>query len=599
VGGTLAPRTRQDAERLAVAYLDALRRVSERDHWAQAHKLPLRGSQKVGGTSFIVDNGCAVITFKAGADADFWRGEVVTFDALKEALGPRGYDHLVVLYPSMMDDDAALEAVASESCARAVAAPAWALTLEGALKEMRDVRSKLAELFKSNPWLEKSLAESAIDLGTVEERLAALATERTQVESRRAFEACEDAVERAERFRVDAAAERLSRINEHTAELFAKELLKTYRKQVETSGLAPGEEPPLYRAFPYRIEALLLSNKVMVFAVRRSPQAAGFAVLPSDFARAKSLLDDPAGAFVIALDNDARLEAAEARFLGEQMAAADAEDGKQLATVKAAAGALSKAEMEVTSAGKINPWLEGQTSKLTEALSRARKGLEQVAGGVDGAVERGAVLRTEVIRTNLEVAPHGTRAVLAPFEPAGAAPGRAAKAAPRETAAASALSAGASAAGATRGTAPTVVNVPENPEHVFQEVDYYNFPQSSAVRSAEAAASPVVDLAPPPPSAPTGALDAETRAKVYDLEMRLNDYERRLYYMDKYAEMIQKQQLDKLKLLRELIQVEGKRNRSRAWGVSIAALALALLALLAVWPDTVAAISAFFRGLGL
>jgi hypothetical protein len=134
---------------------------------------------------------------------------------------------------------------------------------------------------------------------------------------------------------------------------------------------------------------------------------------------------------------------------------------------------------------------------------------------------------------------------------------------------------------------------------VFQEVDYYSFPQSSAVRSAQAAAAaPVVDLAPPP-AAPTGAVDSEMRAKVYDLEMRLNDYERRLYYMDKYTEMIQKQQLDKLKLLRELVAVEGKRNRSRAWGASIAAITLALLALLAVWPQTVAAITAFLHGLGL
>jgi hypothetical protein len=133
---------------------------------------------------------------------------------------------------------------------------------------------------------------------------------------------------------------------------------------------------------------------------------------------------------------------------------------------------------------------------------------------------------------------------------------------------------------------------------VFQEVDYYNFPQSSAVRSAAAAAAPIVDLAPPAP-APAGAVDNEMRAKVYDLEMRLNDYERRLYYMDKYTEMIQKQQLDKIKLMRELVTVEGKRNRSRAWGISLAALTLSLLALLAVWPQTVAAITAFFHGLGL
>jgi len=566
-----------------------LRRVSERDHWAQAHRTPLRAAEKVTGSCFLLGNGVAVLWYAVGGEADNWRGEVSDFEALKGALEPRGYDHLVVLYPSMLEDDEALEAVAAEACARAVAEPAWAATFEEAVKGLKDVRLKLAELFKANPWLEKTLADSAAELGTVEERLSALAAERAQAEKRRAFEGFEDAVERAERFSIEEAVERLKRVNEHTVELFAKELLKTYRKQVETAGLMPGEEPGLYRAFPYRVEVQILSNKCVLVSVKRAPQGAGFALLPSDFAGAKALIDDPAGALVIALDNDARFEAAEARFLGEQLATLGVEDAKHVSKVRGGAAAIGKAEKEVASAGKINPWLEGQASKLAESLARVRKALERVAFEFDGALEKGAVLRTELIRSNLGLVPHGDKPVLAP----------------REAAAPRAL--GASAAGAvppatTRGQAPSIVNVPETPEHVFQEVDYYSFPQSSTVRQAESAAptavseAPIVDLAPPPAQ---GALDSETRAKVYDLEMRLNEYERRLYYMDKYTEMIQKQQLDKVKLLRELIKVEGKRNRARAYGISVAALALGFLALIAVLPESISAITAFLHGLGL
>jgi len=66
-------------------------------------------------------------------------------------------------------------------------------------------------------------------------------------------------------------------------------------------------------------------------------------------------------------------------------------------------------------------------------------------------------------------------------------------------------------------------------------------------------------------------VDLELRAKAAELETRVNEYERRLYYMDKYVEMIQKQQLDKTKLLRELIRVEGKRSRSRGVGIAVLA----------------------------
>ncbi len=574
-----------------MAYLEALRRVSERDHWAEAHKTPLRAAEKVSGSCFLLGNGVAVLWYAVGGEADTWRGEVTDFDALKGALEPRGYDHLVVLYPSMLGDDSALEAVATEASARAVAAPLWAATFEEAVKALKDVRLKLAELFKANPWLEKTLSDAAAELGSVEEKLAALAGERAEAEKRRAFEGFEDAVERAERYKVDEADERLGRINEHTVELFAKELLKTYRKQVETAGLMPGEEPALFRAFPYRVEALLLTNKSVLLCVKKAPQGAGFAVLASDFARAKALLNDPGGAFVLALDNDARLEAAEARFLGEQLAAVAVEDAKHVARVRASTLAIGKAEKEVGSAGKINPWLEGQAVKLADSLARVRKTLERVAQDFDGALEKGAVLRTELIRSDLALAPHGEKPVLAPPESASARAPRAPKAP-------------AGSPPNTRAQAPSVVHVPESPEHVFQEVDYYNFPQSSTVRQAESAGpqsapeAPIVDLAPAP-EGPAGAVDTEARAKAYDLEMRLNDYERRLYYMDKYTEMIQKQHLDKMKLMRDLIKVEGKRNRARAYGISVAAVALALLALIAVLPESIGAITAFLHGLGL
>ena len=162
-----------------------------------------------------------------------------------------------------------------------------------------------------------------------------------------------------------------------------------------------------------------------------------------------------------------------------------------------------------------------------------RKALEQTAAVSDAAREKGAVLRSEVCRANLEVAPHGAKAVLAPPDAGAAAKSQ--KGPAKAGAGAGAMTASATAAGTTKAQSPTVVNVPESPEHVFQEVDYYSFPQSSAVRSAEAAAASVVDLAPAP-AAPAAGIDAEMRAKVYDLEMRLNDYERRLYYMYKYTE---------------------------------------------------------------
>jgi hypothetical protein len=603
----LAGRSKEDAERVAVAYLQALRRVAERDHWAEVHRLPMHNSSKVGAQAFALENGCVVLAYKKDVEADFWRGEALPFEAVGERVAKREFDHLVVLYPSMIGDDAALEAVAAEYCARSLAAPAWSDAFAVATKDLHEVRSKLAQLLTSNPWLEKTLSKTGESLSSVEDRLASLSTVRAENERRRAFDRAEDAVERAGRFRPDQAAARLERINQHTVELFTKELVKTYRRQVEAAGLSKGEEPPFYRAYPYQIEAWVLSNKVAVVSFRHAPQAPGFQVSSPDFERASEIFDDHRGAFVMALDNDARLEAAEARFLGEELAGSDVEDAQAISRVRQIAADLLAAEGEVSSAGKTNPWLEPQAMKLVEALSRSRKILEKAVTEFDGLKEHGAVLLTQVIRRNLELAPNaGAPAREAPAPPPRPAEGAAARGARlgatdgpvRELSSRPAPSAGAVDARATRGSVPALVNVPETPEHVFQEVEYYRFPKSESVRAAESAAKPSVPRIQTD-VAPAAGLNVELRAKVFDMESRLAEYERRLYYIDKYTEMVQKQQLDKIKLMRELIRVEGRRNRSRALGVAGAALAVAVLALIPVWPQTLAAIRAFFSSLGL
>jgi hypothetical protein len=603
----VAARSRQDAERLAVSYLTALRRVADRDHWAEVNRLPLGGTAKVGANAYAMENGCVILTYKGGTPSDFWKGEQTTYVALKEKLRPREYDHLVVLYPSMTEDDALLEAVAAERCRRALSTLAWSASMAAGLKDLREVRGKIAKLFETNPWLEKSLTATSAALGSVEERLAKLAAQEGQSERDEIFEAAEDDVERAERFRVEDAADRASRINEHTVELFVKEFLKTYRKQVESAGLERGAEPPLYLAYPYKIEAHLLSNKSCLITVRHATEAPGFATVSSDFSRAKSLLENPAGAFVFAFDNDARYESSEARFLAEKAAASDAASAKAAGTAKALAADIDAAEKDISAAGRTNPWLQASASKLVEALSRARVALEKVASDYSERVERGAVVRTELVRSNLELVPHGARAMLVPPAPSvrrDAPASRTTSTPPpdrsvRDLTEAEAPSASASGASATRGAAPTVTNVPETPDHVFQEVDYYNFPQSKSVRSAEAVTRPAPRPPPREPEEPAAGVDLEVRAKAAELETRINDYERRLFYLDKYVEMIQKQQLDKTKLLRDLIRVEGKRSRSRGVGIAVFAALLATLALIPVWPQTLAAIRAFFAAFGL
>jgi len=66
-----------------VSYLTALRKVAERDHWAEVNRLPLGGSAKVGAHAYAMDNGCVVLTYKGGTPSDFWKGQEAHFEELK------------------------------------------------------------------------------------------------------------------------------------------------------------------------------------------------------------------------------------------------------------------------------------------------------------------------------------------------------------------------------------------------------------------------------------------------------------------------------------------------------------------------------------
>ncbi len=580
------------AEQLARGFVEAFRAEIEDSFWAEAERVPLGGATKVGAEGYAFANGCIVLVYRANVEEDFWRGEDAEWEVLRERIGERDYAHLAVFYPGASTSKDALRAMAREDCKRALERGLWEPSVAIALKETREVRDRLKELFTSNPWLEKTLSAASGRLAAAEDRMSALREARAEAERGLPYEDYEDAVERAERFAAQEGDERLERINAHTGELFAREFVKTYRKIVEGNSPAPQEQPPFYRAYPYRIAAVLLPNKCLLLTFRHSADAPGFESVEVGYPEAVELLDKPDGAFVLGLDNDARLASAEAKYLAERVAARTTTEAKAAAQAKELASVLEEVEKDVTGSGKTNPWLGPQAAKMAESLTRGRKALEKVHADSEDRLEVGAVLYNEVVRADPTLAPHAHgEGAVAPAAPAD-------EPAPADRADTEVVAEG-SGSGTTRAAEPQVSNVPESPAHVFQEVSYYDFPQSETVRELEASTE-LGDAATDPLSEePAPAQGDDLRPKYAELESRVGELERRLFYIERYTEMIQEKQLEQTKKLRDLIQVEGKRNRSRSLGVALGALLVGVLALIPVWPQTLDAIRAFFASMGL
>lgn len=588
-----------EAEQLARAFVEAMRTEVEASFWAEAERVPLGGAPKAGAEGYAMPNGCIVVVYRANVEEDFWRGEDSDWEALRDRLGEREYAHLTVFYPGARIDEESLRNMAAEDCKRAIGRPMWEPLVAQSLKETREVRDRLKGLFTSNPWLEKTLSAASGRLAAAEDRLASLQTVRAEHERALPYDDLEDVVERAERFSANDGGTRLERINSHTAELFAREFVKTYRKKVEAHSPAAGGQPPFYRSYPYRITAHILPNKCLLLTFRHSADEPGFRSEEAGYERARELLEKPAGAFVVALDNDARLESAEAKYLAERIADRTVANARSAADAKEIARTLQEAERDIQAAGKTNPWLGPQATEMVEALARGRNALQKVTGDTEGQMEAGAVLYNEVVRDDPSIAPHAHvgQAGVAPAAAPEPPPGE--DAPPLDAEEGGDVVASGSGAGSTRAAEPQVSNVPENAAHVFQEVSYYNYPQSQTVRELESGSElglPASDLIDGE-ALPEGPDDL--RRKTAEIESRVGDLERRLFYMERYTEMIQEKSLEQAKKLRELVQVEGKRNRSRSFGLALAALLVGLLALIPVWPQTLDAIRAFFASLGL
>ena len=72
----------------------------------------------------------------------------------------------------------------------------------------------------------------------------------------------------------------------------------------------------------------------------------------------------------------------------------------------------------------------------------------------------------------------------------------------------------------------------------------------------------------------------EIRSMLYTFERKLADYEKRLHYIDKYTEMIQRQQNKKFKAQKELLALESRKGRWLGVGLGAAALVLGLTLLI-------------------
>ena len=133
-------------------------------------------------------------------------------------------------------------------------------------------------------------------------------------------------------------------------------------------------------------------------------------------------------------------------------------------------------------------------------------------------------------------------------------------------------------------------------------------PPQAAAAAAETGAGGEYELqipiattdTPPVPSMHTTDMGSgdlnEIKSMLYTFERKLADYEKRLHYIDKYTEMIQRQQNKKFKAQKELISLESRKGKWLGVGIGATALTISVVLLLVVYNDLIDLINTLLGG---
>ena len=73
------------------------------------------------------------------------------------------------------------------------------------------------------------------------------------------------------------------------------------------------------------------------------------------------------------------------------------------------------------------------------------------------------------------------------------------------------------------------------------------------------------------------------KATLYNIDVKMDDFERRLNYMDKYVEAVQKQQAEKFNAQNEIVRYEARSAKYAGIGIASTSLVLMTLFILDWW----------------
>jgi hypothetical protein len=511
----------------------------------------------------ILPNGAAVCLFTP--DSASARIEVVQskFEQARAAIQKKA--HVVMLpFPPAKDftkEDAAADAAVD--VARDARVTTYKTGLEAAQTGLSDIGGQIKDIAKTNPWLERQLLAVADKLGGTAEPLGTLIAELGRMQGEERFS--EDELGLSELQKYPSGDPPVAEITEQVVEKYLQAYIEAYRGTIKPD-YPDNAKPAFYKGFPYHARAFILPNAATAISFKYAAPALKIDVSRATADLVADLLKGKEHSNFMGFPPMKSYRKEEAVYDAKLAVKRDMKIAYLRALMAAVRSQTGEEETNILEISKTNPWLEKQLQQLASRLS----GVKQLLSALDDELQKSEEGKQYADHQQLLEA-------LARYRATGKAAPAEAEILPMEPIEEPQAS-------------PPAWNMPGTPTKPptsgWETAPIYASeepaPQPARQRAAQA------ERAEPAPVRYELAPDEKQtldmiKATLYNIDVKLDDFERRLNYMDKYVEGVQKQQLEKFSAQNEIVKSEAARARWAGIGIATTALVIVLMMVVDRW----------------
>jgi hypothetical protein len=561
-------------------YLAKVQKIVDSDYHASAALIELYQGLPAAVDAYTMPNGAVVGLVKLNSSEN--RVEVFSGDYgnIKGELRNRTFDYMLPVYPSHPTSDAEIEATVRCNIEDRLRIIDFSQYLKDVVLGIVNIEGQISEISKTNPWLSKQFGELTTMLSDTRKRAEDLSRSSTESRERLRYEAYEEMVGYLESYDPASSPQQLESIDLEKVRTFMTEFIRSYRATIDAKSLAKEAFPPFYADYPYSVELNLLPNKNVAVFFTKATEGMRFTDRQLGFNEFENEVRDKSFTYALGLPNCIPFIKTGAVHQAQLQAQIDLERHDIHLGLEAIPSSLDEIERQIIKIKKSNPWLEQNLSELLKTLETCTKPVDKLLSRIEKRRKAGIVLRSYVNQndSSISVFPSSGEAIAAPtvYEDV-----ETAQLATPQGQFVPAMAAAAPAAVAASAPAPA-------PDYGAGSGEYeLQIPMAGT----EAPPVPSMEAA----DMGTGDLN-EIKSMLYTFERKLADYEKRLHYIDKYTEMIQRQQNKKFKAQKELIALESRKGKWLGVGIGATALTISVILVLVTYNELLDLIGTLFGG---